>query len=419
MTTDYSASLDKITNVSERLMNLSQQINKIRSEDRSKYPNAQLRSWSGNVIELEKFATGLEDWTRQPEAAESRRLLAEIAEWAGSGRQHLLEQISSDSKFLSDNTESIKDIHENIDDISFECFKKPVSSYCLSRIVEKDIMRAKSWSTNAKIFSARVEQIEVKTFTSTLAKQVQKDAMRDLKRVDNFADAQESLIDSYSGYFFKADTLSNIMPPGISDRILIDAYKKGQDIASALDQVNDKLTNTRNLLVDIEWIVKLQNTDEYEPLWTTKQTALKGKSLEQIEKTLIELRRTANDWKAIQKQKLEGIISKVRRMSDSLELKNFHQQIQQVEAGIGIIDWNKPDVELFSSWLDEAKKILDTMRQELLGKLLSKDATMIVENPEIIADMGRNIDWTFDRFIKALKIVLREGLIEIQAAEGK
>jgi len=47
----------------------------------------------------------------------------------------------------------------------------------------------------------------------------------------------------------------------------------------------------------------------------------------------------------------------------------------------------------------------------------NEDAILIIEDPEIIDNMGEKMGWNFERFIKALEVVLRYGLIEIRAVE--
>ncbi|MBI2852422.1 MAG: hypothetical protein HYX84_04910 [Chloroflexi bacterium] len=75
MAATYDTAKDNIVGVYDRLAGLAKRMDEIRLEDRRNYPNPRLRSWSGNAKDLGTFADGMDEWIRQPEAAEARRLL--------------------------------------------------------------------------------------------------------------------------------------------------------------------------------------------------------------------------------------------------------------------------------------------------------------------------------------------------------
>jgi hypothetical protein len=175
----------------------------------------------------------------------------------------------------------------------------------------------------------------------------------------------------------------------------------------------------RKLLVNLEWIIKNSNLTNYSELWANKQSAFKAKNLDNIIQILDGLEKKSAGWKTSQKDEIGTILAKLNRMSKSLRQDELSIEIQSIETKIRSIDWNKPDVVLVQTIFENAKIILEKMRAEILGRLKNQDAMSIVENPEIITDMGEALQWPFDRFIKALGLALQEGLIEIEAVEKK
>lgn len=106
-------------------------------------------------------------------------------------------------------------------------------------------------------------------------------------------------------------------------------------------------------------------------------------------------------------------------MSKSVEKENITKSITALEQKKQSIDWNKPNLETLSEIMSEIGELKKQLREELITRLQNEDAISIIEEPEIIEDLDRKKNWEFERFIKALEVVLRNGLIEIRAVEEK
>lgn len=106
-------------------------------------------------------------------------------------------------------------------------------------------------------------------------------------------------------------------------------------------------------------------------------------------------------------------------MSRSSENENTTKSIGALDEKKQGIDWDKPDLKALSEIMSESNHLKKQLREELLRKLQNDDAILIIEEPEIIEDFGKREKWEFERFLKALEIVLVNGLIAIRAVEEK
>ena len=82
-------------------------------------------------------------------------------------------------------------------------------------------------------------------------------------------------------------------------------------------------------------------------------------------------------------------------------------------------DWNRPDLGSLSEVLSHMDRLRKQFREELIIKLQNEDAILMIQEPEIVEDLGKKEGWDFERFIKVLEVILRNGLIEIRAVEEK
>ena len=125
----------------------------------------------------------------------------------------------------------------------------------------------------------------------------------------------------------------------------------------------------------------------------------------------------ANDWKYARKREIDGTYVKIRRMSRSIDIVGLVKNVSLVEEKKNDINWNKPSLESLSEVLSRMDSLSNELRGELIRKLQSEDAISILEEPDIIEDLGEQKGWDFERFIRALEVVLRSGIIEIKAEE--
>lgn len=417
MSPSYAESKEKIERVREKLQTHIVRLTGIHSEEKVKYPNPQLRLWSGDIRDFEEFTTGLEEWLSEPQAAEARRLLLELGKWSNSGEKFNLEGIYKDWIFLSDNVGIIDEIHRDIGTILYDGIKKRVSSWVLTRIIEKDLEHASKWAANASQFASNVKHLEDRTVEFRLADEVKKDAVKELLKVVSFDKDTDELVEGYRQFIERADDLVRNRPGQIREKAILNTYKTSKEIDDGLDKVSEELGEIRRLLVDMEWLKESSDFDDYKNLWSKKKSAYRENNLESISRELRSLQLLATVWKNARKRQIHGVVAKVRRMSKSLQEDDTTKEITSIETKISSINWNKPDVGLLLEVSSETDKLLKQLRLKLVGKLQNEDAISIIEDPEIIEDTGERMGWDFERFIKALEVVLRYGLIEIKAVE--
>lgn len=417
MSETYAELKGKIDDVRETLLEKARHLEEITPEDRARYPNPQLRIWSGDIRDLSNFATGLDEWLSEPQVAEARRLLLELVKWAEGADKLPTDDVYRDWRFLSDNVSTIERIHGDTGTIPYDVIKKKVASWVLNRIIEKDLDYASKWADNARQFGEKVKGLESTSVGSKLADEVRKDSMKELLKVASYDKNNEELVEEYRRLIEQADELIRNRPQEIGEKAILNTYKVSDEIEGSLDKISEDLGNIRRLLVDLEWVIDFRGFDEFKNLWSKKKAAYRAKDLESIHKELNRLLVSANTWKDNIRRRIESAVAKVRRMSRSLPEGDTKSDINAIEARINSINWNRPDLKLLLEISSKTDELLEQLRAKLVEKLRNEDAILIIEDPEIIDNMGEKMGWDFDRFIKALEVVLRYGLIEIRAME--
>lgn len=419
MSPSYADLKDETEEVKSKLEMCISRLVEIKPEGKAEYPNPKLRLWSGDIKDLEGFATGLEEWLSQPPIAEAKRYLSDLKNWSESADKISLEEVETDWRFLSDNVEEIKEIHGQIESIGYETIKKKVSAWVLKRIIEKDVERAAKWAANANKFAVSVKQLEAKEVESKLAQETKNDAIKELLKTDSFDKDNKEAIDRCQQLVNRSEAIVKNKPIEISEKAVLKTYKMGKDLEKSISIVSTEVENIRKLLVELEWVRKISDFKGYSHLWDKKHTALKENDLESINSALRATQQIANEWKEARRKEMDGAFISIERMLKSVEKDNLKGEATFLEEKKRSINWSKPDLVSLSEILCQMERLRSQLREELIGKLQNDDAIVIIEEPEIIEDLGRKKGWDFDRFIAALGVVLRNGLIEIRATEEK
>ena len=419
MSTNYSAFKEKIDQIKEKIDMCTKMLEEVKSEEKNKYENPRYRIWSGDIKDLEGFALRLEEWLNQPPVAEAKRYLLDLKRWSESPEKISLEEIEKDWRFLSDNLEEIKSVHEQTRDITYERIKKKILMWILNRIIEKDIEKAKIWAVNAHKFTDRLNQLENKKTESRLADEVKKNAVDELLKATSFDKDNEEAVSQYQELIEEAENIVKNKPAEISDESIFSTYDKSMKISETLSMINTELGNIRAFLITLEWVQEFPNVKDYNKLWTGKKAATGKKDLTSIGKTLENVQKQAELWKDARRREIESALVRIGRMSRGAENEDISKSIVALEEEKQGIDWNKPDLKTLSDIISQSNDLKKLLRAEFLRKLQNEDAILIIEEPEIIEDFGKRVNWDFERFFKALGIVLHNGLIEIKAVEEK
>lgn len=419
MSSSYAELKEKIEGVKGKLEVCFNGLEEIEPAEKEKYPNPQLRLWTEDVKDLEEFTANLEEWLSQPPVSEAKRYLSDLKKWSESPEKISLEEVEKDWRFLSDSVEEIKEIHRQIEDIEYEAIKKKISTWVLTRITEKDIERAEKWATNANKFANGLKELENKAAESKLAQEVKKDAVKELLKVNSFDKDNKEAINKCQQLIDKSENVVKNKPVEIEEKAILKTYKTGKEIEESLSTISVEVGKIRDLLIVLEWIKEFANLKAYNKLRSEKQTAIKKNDLAGIAEALKSTQQRANEWRGARKREIDGALIRIERMSKSAEKDDLKKEVTSLEGKIGSINWNKPDLELLSEVLSQMDGLRKQLRGELITKLQSEDAISMIEEPEIIEDLGRKKGWDFERFIKALEVILRNGLIEIKAVEEK
>jgi|GEM_PF-3490017 len=419
MLLNYTELYEKIKGIKEKLDESARTLEGITPKESEKYENPKYRMWSGDIKDLDGFADRLEEWLRQPFVAEAKRYLSDLRKWAELTKEIALEEIEKDWRFLSDNIEEIKDIHKQVGDIGYESIKKKTSTWILERIIEKDMERAKNWAANASKFSNSLRQLEDKKVESKLAEEVKRDAIEELLKVTSFDTDNKEAINRYQELIVRAENIVKNKPVEIEEKAILKTYSQNKKIEESLSTISKEIGKIRTFLIELEWVKEFPNFKDFNKLWTKKKTAIEENDLENIAKELEDTIKEANLWKDSRKREIDSAFVRIERMSRSAEKDTLKEEVASLKEESRGINWNKPNLESLSEVLSKMDKLIKKLREELIKKLKNEDAISIIEEPEIIENLGKKKGWDFNRFIQALVIILENGLIEIRAVEEK
>lgn len=413
MSLNYAELHKKINEINKRLNQCVEKLEGIKPEEKEKYDNPHYRTWSGDIKDLESFVDRLEEWLNEPLVAEAKRCLSDLKKWAGE--EISLDEIEKEWRFLSDNVDKIKKMHELIEDIKYENIKKKTSSWVLKRITEKDIKRAETWSVNANRFSKGLIQLENKDVKSNLAKEVKKDAINELLKIESFDKDKQSKIAEYKSLIEKAEGIIEGKPEEIDEEVVIKTYKqKNKVIKEKLPIISRIVDEIKKKLIELEWVKEFSNFEEYREIYKEKQDAIKKETLENISKALDQVVEKANKWKSSKKEEIDKIFSRTERMAKNIDKEELKKRLDSLKEVAENISWEKPDVLILYEIISKIKTLRTEMRKELIQKLQNEDAILIIEEPDIVKDLGKEKGWNFDRFLAAFGVLLRNGLIEIE-----
>lgn len=420
MSLSYADLNEKITGIKQRLDACANKLEGIEPAEKAKYENPQYRLWTGDAKDLEEFSVRLEEWLSQPDVSEAKRYLADLGKWSNSQEKIPVEKIEGDWEFLASNIEGIREIHKLIGGIDRTAIKGIVSTWSIKRIIEKDIEHAENWASNAHKFAAYLRQIESTEVESNLAMRTKEDSVKALLKISSFDKDNKETIEKYEDLIKKAENIIEYKPAEVEERAVLQTYEKADsEVETKLSTVNEGMETIRGLLIDMEWIKQSSVLKDYNNLWNEKTAAIKESDLEGIANALKNVQQKANQWKKARQQEIEADFLRIQRMAKSIEENKLKTETISLGEEIRNINWNKPDLKSVSNILSKMNDLRNRLQEELRKKLQDRDAISIVEEPEIIKDLAKNKGWDFERFIKALEVVLRNGLIEIEPKEGK
>lgn len=422
MSSNYTELCEKTDGIKDRLNRCAKMLERIESEETEKYENPQYRMWSGDLRDLEGFTARLEEWLNQPPLAEAKRYLSDLKKWSESRKKISTKGIEKDWKFLSDNVEEIKDIHKQIGDIWHESIKNKISTWVLDRIKEKDIKTAKSWASNANRFTNALKQLEDKKVECNLAEEVKRDAVDELLKVTSFDKDNENKIIRYQKLITKTENMTKNKPEEIGEKAAMKTYgaqKKDMEIEENLSTISKIIEEIKNHLINLEWVGEIVRFKEYSRVWKEKHSAIKKNDLETISKALEDAIQKANKWKDSKRKGINKELSRAERMATNVEKGDFEKKFTSLRERAEAINWDKPDVESLCKIASQIDTLRKQLRKKLTKKLQNEDAISIIEEPEIIENLGQKKGWNFDRFLRALEVVLRNGIIEIRMVEEK
>jgi len=419
MSSNYTELTEKISGILEKLDACAKKLEAVKPEEKEKYENPQYRVWSGNIKDLEEFTLRLEEWLNQPLVAEAKRYLLELKTWAESPEKISLEEIEREWKFLSNNVSVIKNIHRQIKDMEYESIKKKISTWVLIRITEKDIEKAENWAANAYKFTTSLKQLENRKTKSKLAEKVKIESVGELLKITSFDKDNKEEINRYEGLINDAENIIKNKPLEVEEESILNTYTKEKDkkIEERIETIVIEINNIKNLLIEIEWVKEFPDFEDYNKLYTHKQAAITKDDLKSITEALKSTASHACQWKETRRKEMESALIKIKRMSRSVKKENLKNEVITVERELQNIDWNKPDVKLLFNTLFKIDNLEKQLQDELLKELKNKDAILLVEEPELIEDLGEKKGWDFDRFISALEVVLRNGLVKIRGVK--
>jgi len=236
----------------------------------------------------------------------------------------------------------------------------------------------------------------------------------------SFDKDNENKIIGFQELIDKAENIVETKPEEIDEKAVMKTYgakKKDRKIEENLSTISEVIEEIKNHLINLEWVKKITDFMDYYRIWEEKQSAIKKDDLETISKALEDATQKANEWKDSKKKEINNALSRAERMVKNVGKEALKKKFKSLRGQTEDINWDKPDVEFLHEILSRIDGLKKQLREELTKKLHNEDASLIIEDPEIIENLGQNRGWDFDRFFKALEVVLRSGIIRIQIME--
>ncbi len=281
---------------------------------------------------------------------------------------------------------------------------------------------AKSWASNGNKFTNALKQLEDKKVECNLAEEVKRDAVDELLKVTSFDKDNEDKIIRYQKLMTKTENMTKNKPEEIGEKAVMETYgaqKKDMEIEENLSTISKIIEEIKNHLINLEWVEEITSFKDYSRVWKEKHSAIKDNDLETISKALEDASQKANKWKDSKKKGINKELSRAERMAKNVEKGDFEKKFTSLRERAEAINWDKPDVESLCKIASQIDTLRKQLRKKLTKKLQNEDAISIIEEPEIIENLGQKKGWDFDRFLRALEVVLRNGIIEIRIVEEK
>jgi len=345
--------------------------------------------------------------------------LHEIEVWAGVDKGKYFNEVASDWRFLTENVERIKCIHTKIGGTVPDKIQRRIAEWSVKRIVQKDIERAEIWAENAYRFGQQVEQVASQRLASKFTTKVKNDLVRKLLETSSFDSDNNEIVGEYGHLIERASELSSNKPTAIRDDAMRSTYKAYKVIEEGISAVSAQMDTLRELLIKLEWVIESDGSKDYLTIVKAKKQALKRNDLNTIVDSLRNVERKAIVWKNDREKELLRSIATIERMARSLGDNKATSKVEMLATRINEINWNKPIPEAVVDALNETASLKAELRQNLVSRLKNEDAIYIIEEPNIVRDLGAEVGWDFNRFLSALSAVLRNGLIEIAVVENK
>ncbi|MCD6318076.1 hypothetical protein J7M02_03295 [Candidatus Aerophobetes bacterium] len=353
--------------------------------------------WSGDVRELSKFVTELEEWIKSPQVKRSRELIEKLKEYANDNRSFK----GLGEGYLITILESLEKVNAVILKIEDNSLKANASMAVLDKLQREE--NFEDLIKNIINYWESFKKFEKKAVQNEFLKIVKKDMVTSLVEHTEFSIEQvteaESTLEKASNAF---ELLTNF---GISPQAYIKTYKSSKSV----NEVWAKADDIRRLLGDTNFQITKEVEEpfgEMKNILELRETYIKKENLTEISSGLEKIKEKIKEWRERVERKFNDeycktkILAEFAKLGD--EIGNLSEEFKKkVRTSFDVNEIYTPYKKLREVKYEATKK---------LERQFSEDERKIIENletaDELVESMGKN-------FWVALKSLREKQLIKI------
>lgn len=379
--------------------NLGAKLTKLRGElIEEKFPPR----WSGDVRELSKFVTDLEEWVKGPEVKRSKELIEKLKKHANDSRS--FKGLGED--YLITILESLESASSVISKIDNKSLKANASTKVLDKLqAEQDFT---DLIGNIGNYWKSFKEFEKKVVRNEFLRVVKANMLASLVKHAEFSIEQITEAES------TLEKASNAFELLLNSSVSIQAYVKTYETSKSVDEIWGEADNIRRLLGNTDFQIAGKFEDpfgEMSDILNRRTQCIKGKTLNEISYCLKEIEKKTEDWKRNVGEKFDDEYHKTKALTEFAKLEEgveglFEKFRKKIQKSFNVND-------IYSSY-EKLQKIKSEATKKLEGQF-SENERRIIENLEnadgLVKSMGED-------FWVAIKTLREKQLIRIAIERG-
>ncbi|MCL0094290.1 hypothetical protein M1N58_00100 [Dehalococcoidales bacterium] len=359
--------------------------------------------WSGDVKELGKFATDIEEWVKSPKVKHARQLVEALRKQARDNRSFA----GLAENFLLNVLDELENGVTCVSKIGEEKLRSGAAKKILSALLEQSDIA--SLIAAIAEYSTSFDQLASAAVNNEFAETVKGDLLDSLAKVEDFS--RDRINKAHDELRKAAEAVNLLQGSGIPAQAYVKAYKGSKsvdDVWALAQEIRMLLPNT-----NIQATQKLGDPfNEVTAIVSARQESVRRANLAEVGEGLRQVLEKLKSFR----EKLEGHVrqeyERARRLVEFAQINDQPVQVyEELVRNIGI----SLNIDEIYARYEELEQIKQRAVQALEGRI-SKQERRIIESmdkvDEIADEMGED-------FWKALKSLRSQGLIKVLVARAE